>query len=76
LNVIQAVAPDGVNGTINAATPQLNLNAMLTNLTIESFDSNVLNRDMCEVSESSSLMQSGKGAQPLRARDFLLSPLF
>lgn len=76
LNVIQAAAPDGVNGTINAATPQLNLNAMLTNLTIESFDSNVLNRDMCEVSESSSLMQSGKGAQPLRARDFLLSPLF
>ena len=76
LNVIQAVAPDGVNGTINAATPQLNLNAMLTNLTIESFDSDALNRDMCEVSESSTLMQSGKGAQPLRARDLLLSPLF
>lgn len=76
LNAIQAAAPDGVNGTINAATPQLNLNAMLTNLTIESFDSNVLNRDMCEVSESSSLIQSGKGAQPLRARDLLLSPLF
>ena len=76
LNVIQAAAPDGVGGTINTSTPQLNLNAMLTNLVVESFDSNVLNRDMCAVSESSSLMQSGKGAQPLRARDLLLSPLF
>ncbi|MDV6348653.1 filamentous hemagglutinin N-terminal domain-containing protein [Nitrosomonas sp. Is35] len=76
LNVIQAVAPDGVNGTINAITPQLNLNAMMTNLAIESFDSNVLNRDMCEVSDSSSLLQSGRGAQPLRARDLLLSPVF
>lgn len=76
LNVIQAAAPDGVGGTISTSTPQLNLNAMLTNLVVESFDSNVLNRDMCAVSESSSLMQSGRGAQPLRARDLLLSPLF
>ncbi|MER0172120.1 MAG: hypothetical protein DU489_16320, partial [Nitrosomonas sp.] len=76
LNVIQAVAPDGVNGTINVTTPQLNLNAMLTNLLIESFDSNVLNRDMCEVSDSSSLLQSGRGAQPMRAKDLLLSPVF
>jgi len=76
LNVIQAAAPDGVSGTINASTPQLNLNAMLTNLVVESFDSNVLNRDMCAVSESSSLMPSGKGAQPLRAKDFLIFPNF
>ncbi|TXI41505.1 MAG: filamentous hemagglutinin N-terminal domain-containing protein, partial [Nitrosomonas sp.] len=76
LNVIQAVAPDGVNGTINVTTPQLNLNAMLTNLLIESFDSNVLNRDICEVSDSSSLLQSGRGAQPVRAKDLLLSPVF
>lgn len=76
LNVIQAAAPDGVSGTINMVTPQLNLNAMMTNLVIESFDSNALNRDMCSVSDSSSLMQSGRGAQPLRARDLLLSPMF
>lgn len=76
LNVIQAAAPDGVSGTINTSTPQLNLNAMLTSLVVESFDANALNRDMCAVSESSSLMQSGKGAQPLRARDLLLSPMF
>jgi large exoprotein involved in heme utilization and adhesion len=76
LNVIQAAAPTGVSGVINTATPQLNLNAMLTNLVIESFDANVLNRDMCTVSESSSLMPSGRGAQPLRARDLLLLPLF
>jgi len=76
LNVIQAAAPDGVSGTISTVTPQLNLNAMMTNLAIESFDSNVLNRDMCEVSDSSSLLQSGRGAQPLRARDLLLSPVF
>ncbi len=76
LNVIQAAAPDGISGTINTVTPQLNLNAMMTNLMIESFDSNALNRDMCSISDSSSLMQSGRGAQPLRARDLLLSPTF
>lgn len=76
LNVIQAAAPDGVSGTVNVTTPQLNLNAILTNLAIESFDNSALNRDMCEVSESSSLLQSGRGAQPLRARDLLLSPMF
>ena len=76
LNVIQAAAPDGVSGTISTVTPQLNLNAMMTNLSIESFDSNALNRDMCEVSDSSSLLQSGRGAQPMRAKDLLLSPVF
>lgn len=76
LNVIQAAAPDGVSGTVNVTTPQLNLNAMLTNLAIESFDNSELNRDMCAVSESSSLLQSGRGAQPLRAKDLLLSPKF
>ncbi|UJP05903.1 MAG: filamentous hemagglutinin N-terminal domain-containing protein [Nitrosomonas sp.] len=76
LNVIQAAAPDGVGGVVNVTTPQLNLNAMLTNLTIESFDTNAINRDMCAVSENSSLLQSGRGAQPLRARDLLLSPAF
>ena len=75
-NVIQAAAPTGISGVVSVATPQLNLNAMLTNLVIESFDSNALNRDMCAVSESSSLLQTGRGAQPLRARDLLLSPMF
>jgi len=76
INVIQAAAPTGVSGVLNTGIPQLNLNAMMTNLTIQSFDSNVLNRDLCSIDEGNSLVQSGKGAQPLRAKDFLLSPMF
>jgi len=75
LNVIQAAAPDGISGSINASAPQLNLSGMLTNLAIESFGSNALNRNMCNVDEGSSLFQSGKGGMRMRARDFLLSPM-
>jgi hypothetical protein len=76
INVIQAAAPTGVSGTINAASPQLNLNSVMSNLVVESFDTNTLNRNMCSVVEGSSLMPSGKGAQPLRAKDFLIFPNF
>ena len=76
LNVIQAAAPGGESGAISTATPQLNLSGMLTNLVIESFDSNTLNRNMCTVDEGSSLLQSGKGGLRTRARDFLLLPVF
>ncbi|MBX3640460.1 MAG: filamentous hemagglutinin N-terminal domain-containing protein [Nitrosomonas sp.] len=76
INVIQAAAPDGVSGTITAATPQLNLSGVLTNLIIESIDSNTLNHNMCAIEQSSSLYQSGKGGMRMRARDFLLLPFY
>lgn len=77
LNVIQADAENSSNdGNINAPPPQLNLSGMLANLAIESFDSNVLNRNMCTVEEGSTMLQSGKGGLPMRARDFLLTPAY
>ena len=71
LNVIQAAAPDGVGGNINATTPQLNLNAIMVNLPIERFDSRILSQDMCGIEEGSSLVISGKGGLRSRAGDFL-----
>ncbi|MBX3640458.1 MAG: filamentous hemagglutinin N-terminal domain-containing protein [Nitrosomonas sp.] len=76
INVIQAAAPDGISGTITAATPQLNLSGVLTNLVIESIDSNTFNHNMCAVEKGSSLYQSGKGGMRMRARDFLLLPVY
>jgi filamentous hemagglutinin family protein len=76
LNVIQAAAPGGESGAISSATPQLNLSGMMTNLVVQSFDSNALNRNMCTVDEGSFLLQSGKGGLRMRARDFLLSPMY
>jgi len=76
INVIQAAAPDGVSGSITAASPQLNLSGVLTNLVVESFDSSTLSHNMCAVEQGSSLYQSGRGGLRMRARDFLLLPVY
>lgn len=75
-NVIQAVAENGASVEVKAPPPQLNLSGLLANLAIESFDSNALNRNMCTVEEGSTMLQSGKGGLPIRARDFLLTPTY
>ena len=72
LNVIQAAAPNGLSGAINASSPQLNLSGMLMNLVLDTFDNNALNRNVCTVDENSTLLQMGKGAPHHRIRDFLL----
>ena len=73
INVIQAVAPNGVNGQINSTSPQLNLSGTLANLIVQSFDPNAISRNICAIGESSSLGQSGKGGLRRRAKDALLS---
>ncbi|MEI6707653.1 MAG: filamentous hemagglutinin N-terminal domain-containing protein [Methylococcales bacterium] len=76
INVIQAAAPNGVKGQINSTSPQLNLSGTLANLILQSFDQNVLSRDLCAIGDSSSLSQSGKGGLRRRAKDPLLSNAF
>ena len=72
LNVIQAAAPTGVSGVVAVSTPQLNLSGTLASLGIDTFDTESLNRNFCAIDERSSLLQSGRGGQRHRARDFLL----
>ena len=76
INVIQAAAPNGVKGQINSTSPQLNLSGTLANLILQSFDQNVLSRDLCAIGDSSSLSQSGKGGLRRRAKEPLLSNAF
>ncbi|MDO8333752.1 MAG: filamentous hemagglutinin N-terminal domain-containing protein [Nitrosomonas sp.] len=74
-NVIQAVAPNGQSVPPVVGAPQLNLSGALANLNTESFGVSEINQNMCAVDINSSLLQSGKGGQRLRARDFLLSTM-
>jgi hypothetical protein len=76
INVIQAAAPNGVKGQVNISSPQLNLSGTLANLIVQSFDQNVLSRELCAIGDSSSLSQSGKGGLRRRAKDALLSNSF
>jgi|CXWL01.1.fsa_nt_gi filamentous hemagglutinin family protein len=73
INVIQAVAPNGVNGQINSTSPQLNLSGTLATLIVQSFDPNAISRNLCAIGESSSLAQSGKGGLRRRAKDALIT---
>ncbi len=72
MNVIQAAAPDGVNGAINITSPQLNLSGTLATIVIPNFDQVAFTQDMCALGEGSSLTQTGRGALPRRADDKLL----
>lgn len=73
INVIQAVAPNGVNGQINSTSPQLNLSGTLATLIVQAFDPNAISRNLCAIGESSSLAQSGKGGLRRRAKDALIT---
>ena len=72
INVIQAAAPGGLNGQINATAPQLNLSGTLATLIVQSFDPAAISRNLCAMGESSSLAQSGKGGLRRQAKDGLI----
>lgn len=72
INVIQAVAPDGVNGVVDVASPQLNLSGTLANIVVPRLDQNVFTQNMCSIGEESSLTEAGRGALPRSASDRLL----
>lgn len=63
-NVIQAVSPDGVSGTINSTAPELNINGAMLNLKSDFLQSPDLNSNPCTIGEGSSLVQAGYGGLP------------
>ena len=65
INVIQAAAPDGINGTINNTAPQLNIVGALVGINTPQLDLNRVGRDPCSSTVQQSTMKKlGKGGIP------------
>jgi hypothetical protein len=60
-NVIQAARPDGVNGDLHIASPQVDLSASLATLPTPRLDFGALGADVCRVGDGSSLTPVGRG---------------
>lgn len=73
-NVIQAAAPDGINGAIQITSPKLDLSGSLVGLSTEELNLGGLGRNPCDVSGGSSLVQLGYGGMPLSYRGLLRRP--
>jgi len=73
-NVIQAVSPDGVSGTINSTAPELNINGAMLNLKSEFLQSPDLNANPCTIGEGSSLVRAGYGGLPPSQDDEVYVP--
>ena len=69
LNIIQAAAPFGLSGTIRSTAPALNLSGTLANLGNPQFDTSALKWESCFSELTSSLIRSGNGGIPLKAKD-------
>ncbi|MBI4740377.1 MAG: filamentous hemagglutinin N-terminal domain-containing protein [Betaproteobacteria bacterium] len=74
LNVIQAAAPTGVSGTIQIASPVLDLSASLSGLNARVIDTGGLGRSPCQTTGGSSLALPGRGGLPPSARGLLRAP--
>lgn len=61
VNLIQAAAPDGVNGVIRLSSPQVDFSASLLNLVAQTYDLGDLAVDLCRVGSGSSLSTVGRG---------------
>jgi hypothetical protein len=70
INLIQAASENGISGTVNNSAPQLNLSGVLANMTNTSMDNNLISQDYCALGQGSSLSKKGKGALPMRPKDF------
>ncbi|MCX7168849.1 MAG: hypothetical protein NTY41_00780 [Proteobacteria bacterium] len=70
-NVIQAAAPTGVSGTIQIASPVLDISGSLNGLNAQVISTGGLGRSPCQISSGSSLAQSGRGGLPPSARGLL-----
>ncbi|MFZ6873503.1 filamentous hemagglutinin N-terminal domain-containing protein [Undibacterium sp. Di27W] len=60
-NLIQAAAPDGVNGLVRLSSPQVDFSASLLSLTAQPNDLGDLLTDLCRVGNGSSLSAVGRG---------------
>lgn len=68
-NVIQAAAPNGLAGTLDVTTPDLNLSGTLAALSTTRIDFGLLGRDVCQIGFDSSFTPLGRGALPERTAD-------
>ncbi|MCA0240459.1 MAG: filamentous hemagglutinin N-terminal domain-containing protein [Proteobacteria bacterium] len=73
-NVIQAAAPNGLAGTLDVTTPDLNLSGQLAALSTARIDFGLLGRDQCQVGFDSSFTPLGRGALPEAAAEPLRAP--
>ena len=66
LNVIQAAAPDGVSGSIDILSPELDISGTLINLDAQLIDIDSLSRDPCSnpTLKQSKLTSISKGGLP------------
>lgn len=65
-NVIQATAPDGINGNITINAPQLNIVGALVGLNTPQLDINHVGHDPCSsIARQSTIKNLGKGGVPL-----------
>jgi filamentous hemagglutinin family protein len=69
LNVVQAAAPDGVNGTLDVTVPTLDLGNSLLGLTGAPAPPTALGRSLCSYRQGSSLSMAGRGGLAVSARD-------
>lgn len=77
-NVIQAAAPNGLSGTVNLNTVELNIAGQLARVNANFADNRPIADDPCSIArgqEASSLVQMGQGGLPASARDALSLPL-
>ncbi|WAK00538.1 two-partner secretion domain-containing protein [Methylobacter sp. YRD-M1] len=72
LNVIEAVAPNGISGLVQSTAPQLDLSGVLSNLGMPQFDVHAISQDYCSLGAGSSLIRQGKGGLPPHSRDSVL----
>ncbi len=70
-NVLQAAAPDGVSGSIQLATPALDITGSLLGLDTRLMHGVPLARRLCTTTSGSSLVAAGRGGLPPGADDFL-----
>ncbi|MCH8619192.1 filamentous hemagglutinin N-terminal domain-containing protein [Undibacterium sp. TS12] len=70
-NLIQAAAPDGVNGVIMLSSPQVDFSASLLNLNAQAYEPGNLAMDLCRVGSGSSLSPVGRGGLPPNATGLL-----
>ncbi len=64
-NVIQAASPDGVSGTINITSPELNIVGILTNVDTPDLDTEHIGQDPCASIRENSLRNLGRGGTPV-----------
>ena len=69
LNLVQAAAPDGINGTLSVTLPNLDVQNSLTRLAGEPTTTIALGRGPCRFRPGSSLALTGRGGLPVSARD-------